>query len=117
MNKSCYLQGCRRAGTWYLAECAFRYLLSNQPERFVLSVPALICNGPKKSFSISRRKKREIFRKLSKRSFQNFSRSAPALQTLLFFILLNFSRIKKSLKLIFRSRLHGHCGKVSNCAI
>src|SRR6218665_1163178 len=29
---------------------AFRYLLSNQPERFVLSVPVLICNGPKKVF-------------------------------------------------------------------
>ena len=28
---------------------AFWYLLSNQPKRFVLSVPALICYGPKKA--------------------------------------------------------------------
>src|SRR6218665_684014 len=33
---------------YQVPERAFRYLLSNQPERFVLSVPALTCNGPKK---------------------------------------------------------------------
>jgi len=56
------IQGCRRAGT----------VRSGVPARFVLSVPAFICNGPKASFRISRRKKRDIFRKSSKMVISKF---------------------------------------------
>src|SRR6218665_1292529 len=53
---------------------AFRYLLSNQQERFLLSVPTLICNGPKKVI--------QYFTEEEARNFRDISWSAPALQNL-----------------------------------
>src|SRR6218665_192104 len=43
------------------------YLLSNQPQRFVLSVPALICNGPKKVIQYFVKEETRNFREIIKK--------------------------------------------------
>src|SRR6218665_2706364 len=67
-----FIQGCRRAGTvrsgvpalGIKPERVFRQLLSNQRERFVLSVPAHICNRPKKVIQYFAEEETRNFRKI-----------------------------------------------------
>ena len=66
----------RRSGTWYLAGTSVPvgYLLLNQPERFVLSVPTLICIQAKKVIQYFVEEDTRNFREIIKKgSFRNFS--------------------------------------------